>query len=132
MRILARVLTTALGLAVAAWLLDGVSFPGGARDGLAAVGDDLVPLVLVAVILGLVTSIVKPVLTILSIPLIILSLGLFLLVINAAMLALTSALADALGIDFVVEGFWTAVGAAIIVTIVTWVVDGFVGDLESD
>ncbi len=48
------------------------------------------PLLLVAVILGIVTSFVKPVLTILSIPLIILTLGLFLLVINALMLMLTA------------------------------------------
>ena len=130
MRILLRLLTTALGLAAAAWLLDGISFPGGAAEGTAAVQDDLVPLLLVAAILGLVTSVVKPVLTILSIPLIILSLGLFLLVINAAMLMLTGALADALDISFEVDGFWTAVGGAIIITVVTWVVDGLVGDAD--
>lgn len=127
-RIVLRLLTTALGLAAAAWLLEGVSFPGGAREGAAAIQDDLVPLLLVAAILGLVTSVVKPILKVLSIPLIILTLGLFLLVINAAMLLLTGALADALDIEFRVDGFWTAVGASIIITIVTWVVDGLVGD----
>ena len=47
------------------------------------------PLLLVALILGVITSFVKPILTILSIPFIIVTLGLFLLVINAAMLKLT-------------------------------------------
>jgi len=131
-RILLRLLTTALGLATAAWLLDGVAFPGGARAGTAELQDNLVPLLLVAAILGLVTSIVKPVLKVLSIPLIILTLGLFLLVINAGLLLLTDALADALDIRFRVDGFWTAVGASIVITLVTWVVDGLVGDRDDD
>jgi putative membrane protein len=132
MRIILRVLTTALGLGAAAWLLDGIAFPGGPSDGWPGVRHDLVPLVLVAAILGLVTAIVKPVLKLLSIPLIILTLGLFLLVINAAMLMLTGALADALDIRFRVDGFWTAVGGSIIITVVTWIVDRLVGDPEKD
>lgn len=128
MRIVLRLLTTALGVAAAAWLFDGISFPGGATSGWDQVQDDLVPLLLVSAILGLVTSVVKPVLTLLSFPLIILTLGLFLLVINAGMLLLTGKLADWLDISFVVDGFWTAVGGAIVITLVTWIVDGFVGE----
>lgn len=127
MRIILRLLTTALGVAAAAWLLDGIAFRGPNR-GLAEIQHNLVPLLIVSAILGIITSFVKPILTILSIPLIILTLGFFLLVINALMLLLTSSLADTLGIDFRVDGFWTAVGGAIIITIVTWAVDGFVGD----
>ncbi|GAA5144148.1 phage holin family protein [Nocardioides marinquilinus] len=132
MRIVLRLLTTALGLAAAAWLLDGIAFPGGARQGWAQVQDDLVPLLLVSAILGLVTAMVKPVLTILSIPFIIVTLGLFLLVINAAMLGITAWLAGVLDIAFRVDGFWTAVGGALVITLVTWVVDSFVGDLDDD
>ena len=49
------------------------------------------PLLVVAVILGLLTSFVKPVLKLLSFPFIIVTLGLFLLVINAALLLLAGA-----------------------------------------
>ncbi len=126
MRIILRLLTTALGVAAAAWLLDGISF-AGPNKGMAEVEHNLVPLLIVSAILGLVTSFVKPVLKVLSIPLIILTLGLFLLVINALMLMLTSSLADALDIGFHVDGFWPAVGGSIVITIVTWVVDGLVG-----
>ena len=128
MRIILRLLTTALGVATAAWLFDGIRFTGGPRQGWEEVEKNLVPLLIVAAILGVITSFVKPILTILSIPLIILTLGLFLLGINALLLLLTSSLADALDIGFKVNGFWTAVGGAIVITIVTWVVDGFVGD----
>ncbi len=54
----------------------------------------MLPLLLVALILGAVTSFVKPLLQILSIPFIIVTLGLFLLVINALMLMLTGWLAE--------------------------------------
>ncbi|QCW52162.1 phage holin family protein [Nocardioides dongxiaopingii] len=127
MRILLRLVTTALGVAAAAWFFDGIAFTGGPRQGWAEVEHNLVPLLLVAAILGIITSFVKPLLTFLSIPLIILTLGLFLLVINAAVLMLTGALADGLGIPFRVDGFWTAVGGAIVITLVTWVVDGAFG-----
>ena len=74
----------------------------------------------------------KPVLTILSIPFIVVTLGLFLLVINAAMLKLTSWLADQLDpvvdVGFHVEGFWPAVGGAIVITVVGWIVDGVIGE----
>jgi putative membrane protein len=71
-----------------------------------------------------VNAFVKPILQILSIPFIIVTLGLFLLVINALMLLLTDWLADLFDIGFHVDGFWTAVGGAIVITIVGWVVDG--------
>ena len=54
------------------------------------------------------------------------TLGLFLLVINAAMLLLTGWLADVFDIGFEVTGFWPAVGGAIVITVVTWILDGFV------
>jgi putative membrane protein len=119
--------TTAIGVAVAAQLLDGIRF-GGPVHGEAELKHKIVPLLLVSVILGVINSLVKPVLTILSIPLIILTLGLFLLVINALMLKFTSWLAGQLDIGFHVRGFWPAVGGAIIITIVGWVVDAIVGD----
>ena len=128
MRIILRLLTTALGVAAAAWLLDGIRFTGGPRQGLEEIEKNLVPLLVVAAILGIVTSFVKPILKLLSFPLIILTLGLFLLVINALMLMLTSSLAGALDIGFEVNGFWPAVGGSIVITLVTWVVDSFVDD----
>ncbi|MBS44586.1 MAG: hypothetical protein CMH83_15765 [Nocardioides sp.] len=127
MRIVLRVLTTAVAVAVAAWLFDGIYFDGAA-NGSAEIQDKIVPLIIVSAILGLVGAVVKPIVQILSIPLILLTLGLFLFVINAAMLALTSAIANAFDIGFHVDGFWTAVGGSIVITIVTWIVDGFVGE----
>lgn len=115
--------TNAVALAAAAWLIDGIKFtPGNAPT-----SEKVVPLLLVALILGAVTAFVKPVLKVLSFPLILLTLGLFLLVINAGMLLLTDAIAEAADIGFTVTGFWPAVGGAIVITVVTWIVDGVLG-----
>jgi putative membrane protein len=127
MRFLTWLVTTAVAVAVATLLIKGIYFDGPAH-GQDEIKHKLVPLLLVALILGVVTSFVKPVLTILSIPFIIVTLGLFLLVINAAMLKLTSWFADKLDIGFHVEGFWPAVGGAIVITVVTWIVDGVIGE----
>jgi putative membrane protein len=56
---------------------------------------------------------------VLTFPVVILTLGLFLLVINGCMLWLTSALSDALGLGFRVEGFWAAFWGALVVSIVS-------------
>ncbi len=126
MRFLTWLLTTAVALAVAAWMVDGIYFTGP-TSGWAQVEEKILPLLGVALILGTITSLVKPVLTILSIPFIIVTLGLFLLVINAAMLELTGWFADKLGLGFHVDGFWPAVLGALVITVVTWVVDGLIG-----
>jgi putative membrane protein len=126
-RFLSWLVTTALALAVATLLIDGIYFEGPVH-GQEELEHKLVPLLLVALILGVITSFVKPILTILSIPFIIVTLGLFLVVINAGMLMLTSWLADKLDIGFHVTGFWPAVGGAIVITVVTWIVDGLIGE----
>ena len=115
--------TNAIALAVAAWIFDGIGF-GGSDDW----QDKIWPLLFVALILGIVNSFVAPVLKFLSIPFIIITLGLFLLLINALMLLFTEWLAGLFDIDFYVNGFWTAVGGAIVITIVTWVVGLVFGD----
>jgi putative membrane protein len=125
-RFLSWLVTTAIALAVAAWLIDGIRFTGP-TSGQAEIKHKIIPLLVVALILGIVSSFVKPILTILSIPFIILTLGLFLLVINAAMLMLTGWLAEQLDIGFRVSGFWPAVGGAIVISVVTWIVDGLIG-----
>jgi putative membrane protein len=129
MGFLIRVLVTAAALAVAAWLIDGIRFTGPTQ-GMDEIREKILPLLLVALILSLINSFVRPILAFLSIPFIILTLGLFLLVINAGMLLLTGWLADGLDIGFEVTGFWPAVGGAIVITVVTWILDGFVESRE--
>ena len=119
MRFVTWLLTYAAGLAVAAWLLDGIRFNGPAA-GQAELEEKWLPLLLVALILGLVSTFIEPVIKLVSLPFIILTLGLLLLVINALMLMLTARLADAFDLGFHVDGFWTALVGSLVVTIVGW------------
>jgi putative membrane protein len=118
-------LTTAAALAVATWIFDGIYFTGP-TSGTAEIKHKVIPLLVVALILGIISSFVKPVVTFFSIPFIILTLGLFLLVINALMLMLTAWIAGGLGLGFHVDGFWNALGGSIVITIVNWFIAGVV------
>ena len=119
MRLVTWLVTNAIALAVAAWLFEGIWF-SGPTQGQAEIEEKLLPLLVVALILGVVTAIVKPVLTLLTLPVVVLTIGLFLIVINAFMLQLTAWLSGKLDLGFHVDGFLTAVGGAIVITIVTW------------
>jgi putative membrane protein len=110
-RVLVWLASTAAALALATWLLDGMSIDGdGWRE-------QIGPLLLVALIMGAVGLVVKPIVTLLSLPFVILTLGLFLLVINAWMLMIVGWIADKADIGFQVDGFWTALLGAIIITL---------------
>ncbi len=107
-KFLLRWLINAVALYVAARLVPGIEL------------GDQVPVVLgVALVFGLVNALIRPLLSLLTCPLIILTFGLFTLVINAAMLLLASALSRAVGLDFVVQGFWPAFWGALVVSIVS-------------
>ncbi|MEU1891025.1 phage holin family protein [Streptomyces pristinaespiralis] len=114
MNFLVKTIANAGALWVAVWLLQDITLTGDST------GKKAWTLVLVALLFGLVNFVVKPVVKLLTLPLFILTLGLITLVINASMLLLTSWLADTLDLSFHVEGFWTAVLGALIISIVSW------------
>ena len=120
--------TNFVALGAACVIFDGIGFTGS--SGWDEVTDNFWGLVFVALILGIVNSFVSPIIKFLSIPFIIITLGLMLLVINALMLLFTEWLAGLFDIDFYVDGFWNAVGGAIVITIVTWIVGLIFGDAQ--
>ena len=108
MRFFARLFLNGIAILVAAWFLPHlrVAGPGSA---LAA-----------GAILGIVNALVRPVLLLVTLPLTLLTLGLFLFVVNALCLALTAALVP----GFEVGGVWTAVLGALMVSVVSWILNG--------
>jgi putative membrane protein len=100
-----------LALLVADWIFSGVSIDGWW------------PLILGAAVLGIANTIVKPILTLLTLPLVLITLGLFYFVINVLMLALAEWIAP----DFSIDGFWTYIGATIVVSIANWALYGLFG-----
>jgi len=127
MGFLLKLLAYAAGLAVASWLLDDIRFTGPS-NGSAELQEKVLPLLGVALILTLVNTFIRPILNVISFPITILTLGLFLFVINGLMLLLANRIADWFDLGFRVNGFWTAVIGAIVITVVGWLVDKVVGD----
>ncbi|WP_431280827.1 phage holin family protein [Humitalea sp. 24SJ18S-53] len=103
---------TAVGVWLATEIVPGVSARGTGT------------IVLTALVLGLLNATLRPVFVILSLPLTILTFGLFLLVVNAAMLALAAWMLPGLSIG----GFWSAVFAGVVISVVSWVIAGALTD----
>jgi putative membrane protein len=119
---LVKVVVSALALGAAAWLFDGIEVTGDRTS------EQVLTLLGVAVIFGLVNAFVAPVVKLLSLPFIVLTLGLLLLFINAAMLWLTSEIAEGLGLGWSVDGFWTTVFGAMVISVVSLVLGAVLQD----
>jgi len=123
MHLLIRWVITSLALFIAAWLVPGIHVGG----------NGWIEVAVMAVILGLVNAIVRPVLELLSCPLILLTLGFFVLVINAFTLWLASVLAvNFFRVDFHVDGFFPAFFGALVVSIVSVILNLFVREVEGN
>lgn len=117
MRLIVRLLAGAVALAVAAGLIDGISVGPGTDS------ERVLTLLAVAVIFGLVNAIVRPIVRLISLPLFILTLGLFTFVVNALMLMLTAWIGDQFDLAFEVDGFWAALLGALVISVVTFVIN---------
>ena len=84
--------------------------------------DSVTTAVIAAVVLGLINMVVRPVIVLLTLPISLLTLGFFLLVINAGMLSLAAWLVN----GFDVGGFWDALIASFIISVVVALMNGLV------
>lgn len=117
MRFLVRLVVSSVAIWLTSLLLDGVSLTE-------AEGWDQVLVVgVVGLVFTLVNLVVKPVAKLLTLPLTILTLGLFLLVVNALMLLLTSWLTSFTEWGLYVDGFWWALLAALVISIVSGILN---------
>jgi putative membrane protein len=81
-------------------------------------------LALAAVIFGVLNTILKPFLKLITVPIAVITLGLIWFFVSMLMLKLTDWI---MGSGFDIEGFWTLVGATIVVWIVNVVLDNIPG-----
>lgn len=116
MRFLIRLIVNALALIIVAYLFRGhgvaVTSPLGA--------------LVAAFVLGIVNAILRPILIILTLPIEIVTLGLFTFVINGVLFWWVGHW----GLGLVVHGFWTAVFAAIVLGIVSFVLSALLGGVD--
>ncbi|MCX5721655.1 MAG: phage holin family protein [Nitrospirae bacterium] len=107
-----RVLVTGIAVFLAVMTVPGIevdSIPAG------------IAAILVLMFLNL---LVRPILFVLTLPLIVLSLGLFLIVVNALLLEFTAYLVK----GFTVTGFWPAVGGAVVISLVTTILNAWTAE----
>jgi putative membrane protein len=112
-----RLLVNAAALWIATLVVDGVDVDASTTR------DEVLTILVVALVFGVVNLLVKPIVQLLSLPLFIITLGLFTIVVNALMLMLTSWLAGLLGVPFEVDGFWDAVLGALVISVVSWLLN---------
>jgi putative membrane protein len=117
-----RVIVTAVALWVATVVVAGINVTTDTTIKRVAT------LLVVAVIFGLVNAFLKPIVKKLGCVFYILTLGLIALVVNGLLLWLTSWVAQQLDLPFEVTGFWAAFWGAIVVGIVSWLLNLFVHD----
>jgi putative membrane protein len=110
-RIAIRLVVLAVAIWLTAWLLPGVTVDGG-----------VLTYLWIALLFALVNTFLGPILHLLALPITALTLGLFALVVNAALVGITAALSS----DFSIDGFFTAVAAALLISIFSWVINLFV------
>ena len=113
--LLARLVGNLAALWVASEIFDEMTY-----------GDSFWVLLLAALVFTIVNWVVKPIVAILSIPFIIVTLGIAYFFVNVLMLLLTSVIVP----DFAVGGFWTYVGATIIIWLVNLVIAAFLTDVR--
>ena len=99
-----------LALLVADWLFSGFTI------------DRWGPVILAGAVLGLANVFLKPLLTFIALPLIILTFGIAYFFVNIAMLLFTEWVVP----NFSIDGFWTYVGATIVLCLVNWLVSQLV------
>lgn len=104
-----RVLITGIAVFLAVMIVPGLEVDS-VYAGLAAI-----------LVLTFLNVLVRPILFVLTLPLIVLSLGLFLIVVNALLLEFTAYLVK----GFTVAGFWPAVGGAVVISLVTTILNAW-------
>jgi putative membrane protein len=110
--LLLRWLIQTAAILAAAYLLDGIAVTG------------VFAAFFAAALLGILNAFFRPILLLLTLPLNILTLGLFTFVINALLLMMVSGVIGGL----VVTGFGTAFFAALIISLVSWLLTSLVSD----
>ncbi|WP_410468591.1 phage holin family protein [Arthrobacter sp. A2-55] len=123
-----RVLVNAVALWIAGWILPGISVTTTGNGGLETSNATLntaLAYLFIGLVFGVVNALVKPIVKVFSLPVTILTLGLFTIVINAAMLWLTAWLSSYTPVHFTIDSFfWTAILAAVVISIVSMLMSG--------
>ena len=114
MRFLLKLLLNGVAIVAADWLVDGLHLR------------DMTTALIAGVMLGLVNALVRPLLFLLTLPFTLITLGLFIFVLNAICLGIAAALVP----GFEIDGWWAAFLGALVVTVVSWILNALLPDKD--
>lgn len=120
-RLILRLVVNAIALWVAIKIIPGIDHDGSTLSLLA-----------IALVFGLVNALIRPILLFLTCPMIILTLGVFILLVNTLMLWLTGQVSDALGLGLVIDGFWPTFLGALVISVVSGLMNTLIKDSHED
>ena len=126
LRFFMRLFVNSAALAVAVWVVPGLTMKAyGGGPELFAGGPSL-PLVLsyvlFAFIFGLINGIVGNAIRIVAFPIYILTLGLVSLIVNGVLLLLVNLVSEALGFGLLVEDFYWGIIGALVLSLSSWII----------
>jgi putative membrane protein len=110
-RFLASWVINTLAVAIASSIVPGIKY------------DRIEDLLIASLLLGILNAVLKPILLLLALPLLVFTLGLFMFVINALLLFLVGSILK----GFHVNTFWAAFWGALIVSVVSLVLNSLTG-----
>jgi putative membrane protein len=126
MGILIRLAISAVALWIATLVLPGITLGGDST--IKKIGT----LIAVAAIFGVVNAVIRPIVKTVGCAFYVLTLGLVALVVNGLLFLLTSWIAEQLKLSFHVDGFLTAVLGAVIVGVISWLLNLAVPDKKAE
>ena len=110
--VIIRWLTLTAAIIVASYMIENIRVAGVLSAFFAAAA------------LGIFNAFFRPIVLLLTLPINLLSLGLFTFIINAIMLKLASGIIP----GFDVYGFWASVWGAFLISIISWLLNSFIGE----
>ena len=107
-----RWLILTIAIIICAYIVDGIHVAG------------FLSALVAGAFLGILNALFRPILLLVTLPVNILTFGLFTFVINAILLLMVSGVVTGMEI----RGFWSALGGALIISLVSWILSSFISD----
>ncbi|MDA7814711.1 phage holin family protein [Pontimonas sp.] len=126
LRFLVRLVVNSCALAIAVWIVPGLSMVPYAEGEPVVVGGPSLELILsyllIALIFGLINGIIGNAIRIVAFPIYILTLGLISLVVNAVLLLLVTVVSEWLGFGLFVQDFYWGIIGALVLSLAGWII----------
>ena len=125
-RFLIRLIVNSFALAIAVWVVPGLTMVPYAQGESVVVGGPSLELILsyllIALVFGLINGIIGNAIRIVAFPIYMLTLGLISLVVNAALLLLVTLVSEWLGFGLFVQDFYWGIIGALVLSLSGWII----------